>query len=212
MASCPKCHQPLDDDEGEYICCAGEVLQWRCEQCAKLSEGFAFPYGLCPHCGGRLQRLGAREVAGAAAQEAIRSAFEIELGGRDFYTRAAAQAGDASLADLFKRFAEMEAEHMATLSRRYHIDIPDPSDGFRLDLATVQAGIEGGIDNPDTLFRAAIEFERRAVKFFTDRAEGTASDSVERQLYRELGAEEAEHVAILETEYARWKEGKAGLL
>ena len=37
------------------MCCAGAALQWRCESCAKVSEGFAFPYGRCPHCGGRLE-------------------------------------------------------------------------------------------------------------------------------------------------------------
>ncbi len=210
-AICPKCRQPVEGDEA-YICCADAKLQWRCDDCAKVSEGFAFPYGMCPHCGGKLKALDRAGLSDQGGLHAIRVAFEIELGGQAFYRRSAARTSEPALKDLFGKFAEMEAEHMATLSRRYHIDIPDPSDGFRLDLATVQAGIEGGIDNPDTLFRAAIEFERRAVKFFTDRAEGTASDSVERQLYRELGAEEAEHVAILETEYARWKEGKAGLL
>ena len=51
---CPKCHQPLEGDES-YICCADAALQWRCESCAKVSEGFAFPYGMCPHCGGKLK-------------------------------------------------------------------------------------------------------------------------------------------------------------
>jgi hypothetical protein len=35
---------------------------------------------------------------------------------------------------------------------------------------------------------------------------------VERQLYKELAAEEAEHVAILTTEFERWKQGKPGML
>ncbi|MCP6769981.1 hypothetical protein NL529_34545, partial [Klebsiella pneumoniae] len=45
--TCPKCHQPIEGDE-EYICCADAKLQWRCDSCAKVSEGFAFPYGQCP--------------------------------------------------------------------------------------------------------------------------------------------------------------------
>ena len=36
--------------------------------------------------------------------------------------------------------------------------------------------------------------------------------SIERDLYQELAAEEREHVALLTTEYERWKAGKAGLL
>lgn len=210
MASCPKCHQPLDDDEGEYICCAGEVLQWRCEQCAKLSEGFAFPYGLCPHCGGRLQRLGAREVAGAAAQEAIRSAFEIELGGRDFYRRAAEQADEAALADLFERFAAMEGEHMATLSRRYHVAAPAAGSGFSLARAAIYAGVHGAPDRPESLFRVAIALEQRAAAFFGEKANDSAQGSPERQLYRELAAEEREHAELLALELERWRQGRAG--
>ena len=210
-ARCPKCHQPLDGDEA-YICCADAQLQWRCEDCAKVSEGFAFPYGMCPHCGGKLtpiERAGVSDQGGLAA---IRTAFEIELGGQAFYARAARETVDPILMELFSKFADMEQEHMTTLSRRYHVPLPDPSDGFRIDLAAVQAGVEGEIDDPATLFAAAIAFEKRAVQFFGSRVDHAPEGSVERQLYRELAAEEAEHVAILETELRRWSEGKHGLL
>ena len=80
---CPKCQRPLEDEtDGVYICCANSSLQWRCTQCAKVSQGFAFPYGLCPHCGGKLAVLDERRVDEAAALYGIRMAFEIELGGR----------------------------------------------------------------------------------------------------------------------------------
>jgi len=54
---CPKCHSPLDGDGESYICCAGATLRWHCTACAKVSEGFAFPYGGCPLCGGALTRI-----------------------------------------------------------------------------------------------------------------------------------------------------------
>ena len=54
---CPKCHSPLDGDGESYICCAGATLRWHCTSCAKVSEGFAFPYGGCPLCGGTLTRF-----------------------------------------------------------------------------------------------------------------------------------------------------------
>lgn len=79
---CPKCRQPLDDDaEGVYICCADASLRWHCTQCAKVSEGFAFPYGRCPHCGGKLEVQDTGRVDEVGALEGIRLAFEIELGG-----------------------------------------------------------------------------------------------------------------------------------
>lgn len=210
MATCPKCQRPLDDDEGEYICCAGELLQWRCAHCAKVSEGFAFPFGQCPHCGGRLQRLGPREAAGAAAQEAIRSAFEIELGGRDFYRRAGEQAGDAALADLFMRFAAMEGEHMDTLSRRYHVAAPAAVSSFSLARAAIHAGVQGAPQAPEQLFRVAIALEQRAAAFFTEQANDPAQGSAERELYRELAAEEREHAELLALELERWLQGRAG--
>ncbi|MFY9831016.1 MAG: hypothetical protein WAK69_20960 [Rhodoplanes sp.] len=36
--------------------------------------------------------------------------------------------------------------------------------------------------------------------------------SAEQDLYKELAAEEVEHVALLETEFQRWSKGKAGML
>lgn len=209
--TCPKCHRPLETDES-YICCAGATLQWRCQSCAKVSEGFAFPYGMCPHCGGKLEALERAGVADAAGLDAIRLAFQIELGGQAFYDRAAARTSDPVLKELFGRLSAMENEHMETLARRYHVTVPDPAAGFRIDLAAVQAGVEGRIDDPETLFRAAIAFERRAVAFFSERAKSVPEGSPEQQLYRELGAEEVEHVALLETELQRWSAGKAGLI
>jgi rubrerythrin len=208
---CPKCHQPIEGDE-PYICCAGATLQWRCRDCAKVSEGFAFPYGKCPHCGGTLEVLDPRTVDDAKALDSIRMAFEIELGGQAFYRRAATETPDPALRELFESLAEMEQEHMATLSRRYHADVPAPSPEFQVARAAIYAGIEHRPEDPANLLRIAIACERRAVDFFTGRSAEAREDSVERQLYRELAAEEREHVALLTTEYDRWKAGKPGLL
>jgi homotetrameric NADPH-dependent glutamate synthase len=208
---CPKCRRPIDGDE-EYICCGTATLEWRCDDCGKVSEGFAFPYGMCPACGGKLRVLDARTVEGTSALDAIRIAFEIELGGMAFYGRAAAEVQDPVLKELFGKFAAMEKEHMATLSRRYHAEVPAPSEDFKVDRAAIYAGIPNKPEDPANLFRIAIAFEQRAVKFFDDRVSQTAEGSVERQLYKELAAEEREHVDLLTTELERWKKGKPGLL
>ncbi len=213
MLTCPKCHQPLDDDaDGVYICCANASLQWRCRQCAKVSEGFAFPYGACPHCGGTLEVMDSTRVEEAAALEGIRLAFEIELGGRAFYQRAAADSADAQLRDLFGRFAEMEAEHMATLSRRYHVEVPAPSADFRVDQAAIFGQVQSRPEDPGNLFRIAVGLEKRAAEFFTTRADTAPAGSAEQQLYRELAAEEREHADLLATEFKRWQSGKPGLM
>jgi glutamate synthase (NADPH/NADH) small chain len=210
--TCPKCHKPVEGDE-EYICCAGATLSWRCQSCGKVSEGFAFPYGLCPLCDqGKLEPIAERSVEGAAAHQAIRIAFEIELGGMGFYTRAAAEAKDAVLRELFEKMAKMEGEHISTLSRRYHVDLPPPSSEFKIDRAAIYAGIEHSPEDPNNLFRIAIAFEERAAKFFQEAGAQAAPGSAERLLYKELAAEEREHVALLTTEFARFREGKAGIL
>jgi rubrerythrin len=209
--SCPKCHRPIEGDEA-YICCGTAALSWRCADCGKVSEGFAFPYGMCPSCGGKLKVLDPRKIEEAAAMDAIRIAFEIELGGMAFYTRASKDSKDPLLKELFGKFAEMEKEHMATLSHRYHAEVPAPTQDFKVDRAAIYAGIPNRPEDPSNLFRIAIAFEQRAVKFFQERMGSTAEGSVERQLYKELAAEEREHVDLLTTEYERWKVGKPGLL
>ena len=210
--SCPKCHRPIEGDE-EYICCATAQLSWRCDACGKVSEGFAFPYGLCPACGaGKLEVVDPRQFEAAAALQAIRTAFEIELGGMAFYTHAARETSDPVLRDLFGRFAGMEKEHMSTLSRRYHAEVPEPSPDFKIERAAVYAGIPNRPEDPVNLFRIAIAFEQRAVDFFTQRGTATPAGSVERELYRELAAEEREHVTLLTTELERYRAGKPGLL
>ncbi len=211
---CPKCQRPLDDDtDGPYICCAGAPSRWTCRRCAKVSEGFAFPYGRCPHCGGELalRDEGDRPELRAAALTAVRIAFEIELGGRAFYQRAAAETEDPALAALFGRFAVMEGEHMETLARRYHLEAPDPAPEFRMEVAALYADVEHRPEDPANLFKIAIALERRAAAFFGGRAEAAAEGSEERRLYRELAAEEREHAEILATEYQRWRERRPGL-
>ena len=210
---CPRCQRPLaDDSEGPYICCAGAPMQWRCEGCGKLSEGFALPYGRCPQCGGALQLCeGERAVPGGAALHAVRMAFEIELGGRAFYQRAAADSTDPALRQLFGRFAVMEGEHMETLARRYHVDAPDPSPEWRLETAAVFAGIGSTPHDPGQLLELALALEQRAFAFFDRRAIALDEDSPELRLYRELAAEEAEHVALVEAELARWRTGRSAL-
>ena len=151
-------------------------------------------------------------IEDAQALEAVRKAFEIELGGHAFYERASREAKDPVLQELFARFAEMEKEHMDTLSRRYHAALPAPSADYQLDRAAIFAGVDRRPEDPANLFRIAIAFEQRAVDFFTGEGERAPAGSVESELYKELAAEEREHVALLTTEFRRWESGKAGIL
>ena len=208
---CPKCRQPIDGPD-EYICCGTERLQWRCRDCGKVSEGFAFPYGMCPQCDGVLEALDPREIDDAASLAAIRTAFEIELGGRAFYAEAAQDASQDAMRSLFGKLAEMEDEHLETLARRYHATPPAPSDRSSIPRAAIFAGVDNRPGDPANLLRIAIACETRAARFFAEQARDMPDGSPAHQLYCELAAEEREHADMLSTELDRWKAGKPGLL
>src|SRR6266540_2865029 len=172
---CPKCHRHLDEGVESYICCAGATLRWHCRSCAKVSEGFAFPYGGCPLCGGELELFDPGPVGDAAAMNAVRKAFEIELGGQAFYHRAVASASDPALRELFARFAAMEREHMDTLAGRYHVDLAPVFDAHAVEHAVVFAGTDRRVGDAEDLFRIAIGMEERAAAFFEATAAGAVS-------------------------------------
>ena len=101
---------------------------------------------------------------------------------------------------------------MATLTRRYHAQPPSSAEAFKIDRAAIYAGIPHQPEDPANLFKIAIAFEERAVKFFTEQGAKCEAGSVEQQLYKELAAEEREHVDLLTTEFNRWKVGKPGMM
>ena len=90
---------------------------------------------MCPACGGKLD---ARRAS--ASVEGARGARGDPHRVRDrarrpgvLHAGAAKETSDPALQELFAKFAEMEKEHMATLSRRYHAEIPVPSPEFQVD-------------------------------------------------------------------------------
>ena len=149
-----------------YICCADAELEWRCEQCAKVSEGFAFPYGMCPYCGGALEALHRDGISDEAGLQAIRAAYEIELGGLEFYYKASQHCTDPALQDLFGKLAAMEGEHMETLSHRYHLPVSVTGTTIFASIWPLSGlASRASIDDPATLFSAAIAFEQRAAAY-----------------------------------------------
>ena len=207
VAACSKCRRPFEPGDEEHICCAGERIIWTCTSCQKASEGFAFPYGLCPACGGTLELGHDASLESEAAVAAIRHAFEIELGGIVFYTQGAKEIAekDPDLAHLFNELAEMERGHLETLARRYHVEAP--AEALALMLTPAQVAVYAGANIKDSsgasLLRLAVHLEKRARAFFLDAGRKFPTGSHEWRLYRELEAEEREHVDMLSTVLAR---------
>lgn len=211
--ACPRCGREVEG-ETSYICCAHlATVRWRCTSCQKVSEGFAFPYGLCPACSGRLTPEDPPAQQDAHTHRAIQQAFEIELGGIALYLQGADETSDPELRSLFERLGQMEREHVATLAGRYHVAPPTETPGPAM--TPTQLAVYADVDKPEDgegLLKLALRLEERAKEFFEDRARGLEEGSPEWRLYRELMAEEYEHVAMIETELERWRAGRAGLL
>ncbi|MFZ4719568.1 MAG: NADPH-dependent glutamate synthase [Ilumatobacteraceae bacterium] len=207
--TCPRCHRPVEAGDEDGICCADQVVAWKCTACAKRSEGFAFPYGRCPACSGELAPVDSTSVVPDEAMAAVRTAFEIELGGRDFYVAAAKHTSDEELHDMFQRLADMEREHIDTLVRRYHLPPPDDASGD-LHPGALQAGAQRAPSDPIELLELALTLEQRAEAFFREHLDDAVSAA--RDLYRELAAEEGEHIALLTTELSALRSNRRGLL
>jgi len=200
-SSCPKCHRVLDEDE---ICCAQIHYSWRCRKCFKLTRGFAVPYGKCFLCGGDLEVIPGRDLGDSMRFQAIRDAVQFELDSFHFYKLARERAVTPDQRAVLERLYEAELDHLHELEEKYHAHLDRhvvelsaneqhllASWLFR-GIALNQSGIPG-------LYRAALEMERRTRDHFTNLAQ-SLPEGLERDLCRELAAEEEEHVALLEGE------------
>jgi rubrerythrin len=210
---CKKCRRPIEEGE-DYVCCALERLSFQCTSCQKVSEGFAFPYGLCPICGGAFAPREELSTPEGALAEAVRRAYEIEIGGVLFYARGAEEmvraGADPEVIELFNRLSAMEREHMETLARRYHLEAPDLSvGGPSPSQLAVFSGVETSKDDDGVaLLRLAVHLEKRAGRFFLETGRAFSEASPEWRLYRELEEEEREHAELLEGAAMRLKAGR----
>jgi rubrerythrin len=207
---CQGCHRLVDEAE-EFVCCAGATLEWRCMACHKMAEGFAFPYGQCPGCGGKLALSEIRGEVGATPAAAIREALEIELGGMAFYQQAAKQAREPAAKALFEQLVSMEVAHTQALARRYHVQLPDDMTMSPERAALYAGDAIGRFESGASLMQLAVDLERKAVTYFAVQGAKFAEGSPERTLYRELEEEEREHVELLSREFARLRAEELGL-
>jgi bacterioferritin (cytochrome b1) len=103
----------------------------------------------------------------------------------------------------------MEREHIDTLVHRYHLSPPDDATGD-LHPGALQAGAQRPPTDPMELLELALTLEQRAEAFFRTHVDDASPAA--RELYRELAAEEGEHIALLTTELAALRDNRRGLL
>ncbi len=204
MAStCPKCHQVIEDDA---VCCADVRYTWKCRSCGKLSTGFVVPYGRCFLCGGENQVVEGYHGAQPDQVAAVREAVQYELDMYQFYRLSLRRTSDATLCGVLEELYHKEEDHLGELEQKYHLHLDPaardlPAEHERLVSKWIFEGID--FDNREghvlALYDKAIEMERRTRDHFNARA-SLMPPGPQKEIYRELAAEEEEHVSILETE------------
>jgi len=202
-SACPKCHQIVEED---YVCCADVTYTWKCTQCRKLSKGFVIPFGRCENCGGPLEIVDESAYQGAGRLKPIQQALQAELNAFTFYSKLAAEASDPEVYTLFDSLSKMEYEHFEHLAGKYHAHL-ELDRGRALDPQVWQVVLDKIEEVPIrdrliALYQRAIEMERRARAFFLQQVE-ELKEGLEREIYRELAAEEDEHIALLESGLAK---------
>ena len=137
----------------------------------------------------------------------LKEAILLERRGKAFYTQAARNSESKSAKKIFEMMAEEEEEHINFLTRQFKNYItnkefldnntPPEEDSTAIEILTEQikkeidaAGFEAAA------ISAAIDFENRAIKIYSQRAE-EASNPKEKELYQMLADWEKTHHHLL---------------
>ncbi len=207
MAStCPKCHQVIADDG---VCCAEVKYSWKCGKCGKLTSGFVVPYGKCFLCGGDLKVVETYNIDDPGALAIVKEALQFEVNAYLFYKIAKERTANIARQQILEEMMLKEQDHIQELIDKYHVhmdrsELEAPADVEKIIGDELFEGISFGEGAAclKGVYEKAIELEKRTWRFFKEKAE-SLPDGMEKEICRELAAEEEEHVAILETEMAQ---------
>ena len=209
MAStCPKCHQVIETDS---VCCADVKYTWKCKSCGKLSTGFVIPYGRCFLCGGENEL--SKGYAGAMPEQVaiVQEAVQYEVDMYQFYRLAMQRTNDEQLKAVLEEMYLKEEDHLNELEEKYHAhldpqlrQLPDRTEEILSQW--IFQGID--FDNAEThvadIYAKAIAMEKRTRDHFQARA-NAFEPGAQKEIYRELAAEEEEHISMLETEQDQFR-------
>jgi len=192
--------------EDDSVCCAEVRYTWKCKSCGKLSNGFVVPYGRCFLCGGENEVISGYSGANPDQVEIVREAVQFELDMYQFYRLALQRTRNPEIRDVLQELYLKEKDHLSELEDKYHVHLDAdlrelPADREKLVAQWIFAGIDfaGDKEQALALYDKAIAMERRTRDYFKGRAAAVAAGP-QKEIYRELAAEEEDHVAILETE------------
>jgi glutamate synthase (NADPH) small chain len=202
-STCPKCHKPVESDS---VCCADIKYTWKCKSCGKLSTGFVIPYGRCYLCGGENEVIHGYNGENPELVAIVNEAVQYEVDMYHFYRMAMQRTSDPELKAVLDGLYHKEEDHLNELEEKYHLHL-DPSlkklskQDENIACAWIFRGIDFSNGEGHTLqiYDKAIALEKRTRNRFLGHA-NSLPPGPQKEMYRELAAEEEDHVSILETE------------
>lgn len=145
----------------------------------------------------------------STAIDILKEAILLERRGKAFYASVAEKSGSPSAKKIFEMMAEEEEEHIKFLSKQFaHYEktrrflkpegyIENPEEEIALKVLTEDMKKEiGAASFEAAAISAAMDFETRAVKVYSERA-AEASDPNEKELYEMLAKWEKSHQHFL---------------
>ncbi len=143
------------------------------------------------------------------AEEILKESILLEMKGKAFYKKVAEKCDSPAAKEIFEMMAREEDEHIAFLSRQFKSYKSNNKflkpEGYQdhaeeevaLKVLTEQLKKEtNGASFEAAAISAAIDFETRAVKIYSERA-AEAIDPMEKELYNMLAMWEAGHQKAL---------------
>lgn len=137
----------------------------------------------------------------------IKKAILLEHRGRALYRTASSETGSEGVKELFDTLAEEEESHIETLNRQYKSvakggdfevgdlrAIKESEDNDVLSGKIVKGISAAGYEA--AVIAAALEFEKKAVDFYSKQAEGAGTEN-EKKLFQWLADWEKGHMAML---------------
>jgi Fur family ferric uptake transcriptional regulator len=175
-------------------------------------------YGVCEECrtGRNTPPIDGATTGLVFARDALRMAIATERSGLEFYTRASSLTRDRRGRAVFRRLAEEEREHLATLQRRYdELAAKDAQLESRPTFLFFKGAASGlfaagaeqlrkGVNDEQALL-IGIRCERGSHRFFKRYGE-RFEDSEGKQVFLEFADEERAHFDLLVREYRALRE------
>ena len=153
------------------------------------------------------------EIAWAKLVAVVEEAVRYELEMYTFYRLTMERTQSHELREVLEDLFHKEEDHLNELDEKYHVHLepqarkPPPDAEKKLS-----RWLFDGIDFADTdehiaaVYDKAIAMEQRTRDYFQKRAKALPAGT-EKELYRELAAEEEDHVALLATERNNLSQG-----